>query len=1466
MKRALRWFGIIVAALLLLVCLGVFGTWLYLQSDGADRKIEAELNQLLSTPDQTITVSGLTGSLPLHWRVAHIELADRDGPWLRAEGIVLDLDATALLRGTGRIETASAQSIAVLRAPESSTTPTPASSPPVWTNLTVPRLPIAVELDRLSIPSISIAPSFVGQAINLSVDGDARLHEAAAQVHLVVLRTDAQKGSLTLNADLHGDAPATLDLKLDAADPGGVLLAGLVQNGEAHPLQLDLSGTGSLAAWSGKLQANAAPDSSIAADLALARHGTDFSLTAKGTAIPGALLPDRMAPVVGASVPFDVGVTLADAGPIGLDHGLLTVHAGTLSASGRYVPSTDYLLAHVALAADLAPLSALAGETLDGHANLTADVTGSGAKPVATVSLDGRDVTAGDDHLATVAAHFDVAPTESNAVHVSGEGRLTGLTQSNRTLPAGLGDDVTLALDATSDLAGQHVALKEAKIDGAGLTLDATGTRDPTKIVGHAKLAAADLARFAGLVGMKIAGRVDATADATSPDGSSVTATIQGHFHGFRTGIEAADTLIGADASLDAAVSRDTAGTIDLTRAKLLAAHVTFDGAGRYPADGRNAAGHGVLVLPDLRPLGPALATKLSGALKLDADLKNDGATVKLTGKLDDGAAHLDAVDVTAAIADIHRYEGKIAASIRSGKVSAHLAADVSQPNPNRIDIASLSLTGPASDLHGAVQLDLSTKRASGALQLESRDLAAWSPLLGTSMAGRVIASVNLAETGGQSADATLDGEALAYGDASGMAVQHLTLDAHLTDLMGMPGGTASIAVTAATSSVATIDHAALHAQSAPGGAFAFDLSGSGVASAKSFNLASAGTIRATQSAQELTLSKFDGSVDTLTLHLGQSLSASKRGAALALDHLALEVGSGSITGAMRYDGQTIDTSLKAASIAIGPLAALAGRPDLAGTLGLDLSVSGPVGSPTGHEVIELNQLQIGTGDPATIPVLAFSESGDLVPGEVRFKGRVDGTKHQASLGFFGDVPIAFGGDSVVSIPPAGRISGTLEGDGRLETLNELVPIGEDKMSGAYRIALTVGGTVAAPQAGGSLKLVDATYDNSATGMTLRKLNLDVEGNQQAFTLTQFQATDGGDGGISASGRLDLAPVGGPVFDLAATLKSFTAARSDLLTAVLSGSAKVNGKLTAPAVTGQLTIDRAAVNIPQQLPPNIAVLNVVRVDSRHSAEAQRLARLAAQQAPPSPPFAATLDLKLHDPGQTFVRGDGLDSEWKGDIAVKGTSAQPILIGQLNTITGTFSILGTDFTISPGTIYFTGSSDPTFNIQAQAQTADVTATITVQGTPEKPTLTLSSTPALPQDEILSRVMFGSGMGQLSPAQGLELAQAVATLSGNGGPGVLDRLRNFTGLDRLSIGQDATAGQQGGGGVASGTTLSGGKYVSPGVYVGVAQGLGGSTQAQVKVNVTSHVTVNAIAGAGGSSTSAGSSLGVQYQLDY
>ena len=177
---------------------------------------------------------------------------------------------------------------------------------------------------------------------------------------------------------------------------------------------------------------------------------------------------------------------------------------------------------------------------------------------------------------------------------------------------------------------------------------------------------------------------------------------------------------------------------------------------------------------------------------------------------------------------------------------------------------------------------------------------------------------------------------------------------------------------------------------------------------------------------------------------------------------------------------------------------------------------------------------------------------------------------------------------------------------------------------------------------------------------------------------------------------------------------------------------------------------------------------------------------AAPVAEP-PALPATLDIKIDMPGNIFVRGHGLDSEWRGKLAITGTSAAPAINGSLEQIRGSVDLLGKTFTLTRGRIIFDGSDklDPVLDIVAEASTADITAQVNIGGLASAPTITLTSTPVVPQDEILSRVLFGKGVGQITAGEGLQLAAAAATLAG-GGPGVLDRLRGGLGLDWFRLG--------------------------------------------------------------------------------
>jgi translocation and assembly module TamB len=177
-------------------------------------------------------------------------------------------------------------------------------------------------------------------------------------------------------------------------------------------------------------------------------------------------------------------------------------------------------------------------------------------------------------------------------------------------------------------------------------------------------------------------------------------------------------------------------------------------------------------------------------------------------------------------------------------------------------------------------------------------------------------------------------------------------------------------------------------------------------------------------------------------------------------------------------------------------------------------------------------------------------------------------------------------------------------------------------------------------------------------------------------------------------------------------------------------------------------------------------------------------------------------------------------------------------------------------------------DPALDFVASETSGGVTATLTVGGYASLPTITLSSTPQLPQDEVLARLLFQKSATQISPLQLAEGAQALASMAGIGsGFSPLASIRGGLGLDRLSLGS--------GSGPTTGTTIEAGKYVSHNVYVGARQGISGGTQAQVQIDLTKNLKAQATVSTGASATATkgataaednGSSIGLSYQFNY
>ncbi|MBN9000118.1 MAG: translocation/assembly module TamB domain-containing protein, partial [Rhizobiales bacterium] len=363
-------------------------------------------------------------------------------------------------------------------------------------------------------------------------------------------------------------------------------------------------------------------------------------------------------------------------------------------------------------------------------------------------------------------------------------------------------------------------------------------------------------------------------------------------------------------------------------------------------------------------------------------------------------------------------------------------------------------------------------------------------------------------------------------------------------------------------------------------------------------------------------------------------------------------------------------------------------------------------------------------------------------------------------------------------------------------------------------------------------------------------------GTDRGIEVSRLTANTPEGGSLSGSGRIGLDAARGFPASIDIRLNRAALLTSPLIRFVSDGHITVEGPVaTRPKIGGRLDIRRLDINIADRMPGGLDPLQVRHVNTGgqktvadKSLRAKANARAASTaRARPQPAFVADLDLTLSAPNGVFVHGMGIDAEFGGNLTVRGTTASPVTLGAFELRRGRFDILGRRLDFTEGKVGFNGTTDPTLDFTASTTTSDVTASIIVSGTASKPEISFSSSPALAQDEVLARILFGKSIGSLNASQALQVAQAVVQFSG-GGPGVLDNVRRSLGVDSLDI--DAT-GQ-----------IGIGKRLNDRVYVGARQGpTANSGKVTVDVDVTRNIRLQGAAGADGSGE-----LGLGAQWDY
>lgn len=393
-------------------------------------------------------------------------------------------------------------------------------------------------------------------------------------------------------------------------------------------------------------------------------------------------------------------------------------------------------------------------------------------------------------------------------------------------------------------------------------------------------------------------------------------------------------------------------------------------------------------------------------------------------------------------------------------------------------------------------------------------------------------------------------------------------------------------------------------------------------------------------------------------------------------------------------------------------------------------------------------------------------------------------------------------------------MSGNVAINGQIQPIWDLFLGGERSLSGQVSGRTTIAGTLAAPRLNGRFDLTQGAYRENAVGLVLGELTLRTSFDDTTAQIETFSANDTAGGTITGQGRIGLREGSGSTAQL--TLNRFRVIDNDIGEARASGPITiVRGQDGNVQLSGQINIDEARIEPEVPGATGIVSMDVVEINrpGGDPVETEQKAR--------GPQIGMDIALRSTG-GKVRVSGRGLNVILDVNARVRGTIAQPQLTGTANVVRGDYEFAGKRFVFDDnGRV--TLSTDPKqirLNLSATREDAALTASINVTGTAAEPKIALTSTPSLPQDEILSQVLFGRSASQLSAFEAAQLAAGVAALAGGGGFDVIGNLRELAGLDRLSFGGEASA-----------VTVAGGRYITDDVYLEVIGG--GEGGAAVKV---------------------------------
>lgn len=375
-------------------------------------------------------------------------------------------------------------------------------------------------------------------------------------------------------------------------------------------------------------------------------------------------------------------------------------------------------------------------------------------------------------------------------------------------------------------------------------------------------------------------------------------------------------------------------------------------------------------------------------------------------------------------------------------------------------------------------------------------------------------------------------------------------------------------------------------------------------------------------------------------------------------------------------------------------------------------------------------------------------------------------------------------------------------------------------MSGPLAVGADIGGRLANPVIRGSLRTQKARLESQVTGMVVDNIAADAHFSGPQLIFSQITGQTAAGGSITGNGSVTFSGTNASI-DLGFDAQQALLLNRDDVSARVTGPLRIRSDANGGTISGNLKLNKGRFQLGRASAASaVPQLNVRETGLEEEAVIE-----------PAAVHHWKLDLKIAGNDLSVV-GLGINSRWTTSLQVGGFADSPRFTGRADLVLGNYDFAGRIFRLDRGIIRFAGESppNPRLDIHAVAAVQGLDASVIVQGTGLKPEITFASSPPLPQDELLSRILFGTSITNLSAPDALQLASAVAALqSGSGSLDPINALRRAIGLDRLRIvPADVATGQK--------TAIAAGKYIRRKLFVEVVTDGQGYSATNVEYQMT------------------------------